>query len=149
MSPVLAGLFLEHVESELLCNFDGIVPKLWKRYVDDILCLVSPDFDLDKYLGFLNSLYPTLKFTFEWEVDSCIPFLDVLIKNCKDFLKFTVYRKPTNAESYLHYFSYSPINIKIGLAQGLFLRALRVCDPEFLDSEIKHIKASLKKTCLS
>ena len=86
-----------------------------------------------------------MKFTFEWEVDSCIPFLDVLIKNCKDFLKFTVYRKPTNAESYLHYFSYSPINIKIGLAQGLFLRALRVCDPEFLDSEIKHIKASLKK----
>ena len=71
--------------------------------------------------------------------------MDVLIKNCYDCLKFTVYRKPTNAEAYLHFFSFSPVSIKVGLAQGLFLRALHICDPEFLDDEIQHIKASLKR----
>ena len=37
------------------------------------------------------------------------------------------------------------MNIKIGVAQGLFLRALRICDSCFLDNEIAHIKESLMK----
>ena len=37
------------------------------------------------------------------------------------------------------------MSIKIGLAQCLFPRALRVCSPEFLDDEISRIKLALKK----
>ena len=145
LSPVLAGLFLEHVETEILPLYTGVQPKLWLRYVDDSLSRVSTDFDLNGFLHFLNSLYPTLKFTYEWEYEGKIPFLDVLIFNLKSCLKFSVYRKPTNAESYLHFFSFTAENIKVGLAQCLFLRALRVCSPEYLKDEIDHIKFALKK----
>ena len=68
-----------------------------------------------------------------------------MIHNFKTKLSFSVYRKPTNSEGYLHFFSYSALYIKSGLAQSLFLRALRVCSPEFLEDEIKHIFESLKK----
>ena len=145
LSCVLANLFLEHVESELLPAYMGVKPLLWKRYVDDVLCLVSPDFRLDDFLNFINSFYPSLKFTFEWSCDGKIAFLDILIHNCNDCLKFDIFRKQTHSESYLHYFSYTSEKIKLGLAQSLFLRALRICSPEFLDNEISHVKNALNK----
>ena len=145
LSCVLANLFLEHVESELLPLYTGVKPIFWKRYVDDILCLVSPDFDLNHFLNFINSFYPSLKFTHEWSVNAKIPFLDMMIHNCKTCLKFDVFRKPTHSETYLHYFSYASEDIKLGVVQSLFLRAYRICSPEFLDSEIDHIKNSFKQ----
>ena len=93
LSPVLASLFLEHVESEMLPGYSGVQPIFWKRYVDDVLSLVSKNFDLENYLDFINSLYPTLKFTYEWESNNKIPFLVVLIHNCRSRLKFSVFRK--------------------------------------------------------
>ena len=99
LSSFLANIFLEHVESEMLSSFDGISPSFWWRYVDDVLCLVPKTFELKKFLSFINNIYPTLNFTYEWEEKSKIPFLDILIHNCKTNLKFSVYRKPTNSES--------------------------------------------------
>ena len=145
LSPILAGLFLEHFESEILPLYAGKQPIFWKRYVDDVLSLVPEDFHFGQFLYFINSRYPTLKFTFEWEVDKQLSFLDVLIHNCNSYFKFSVYRKPTHSESYLHYFSYCAPFIKFGVAQSLFLRALRVCSPEHLDDEFRHIRVSLLK----
>jgi len=145
LSPVLANFFLEHIESEKLKLYSGISPVLWVRYVDDILCLVPENFDVNDYLNFLNNIYPSLKFTVEFENDNKIPFLDILIHNCKTEIKFSVYRKPTNSESYLHFYSFNALDIKLSLAQGLFLRALRICSPCFLSDEIEHIRNSLKK----
>ncbi len=34
---------------------------------------------------------------------------------------------------------------KVGLAQGLFLRAFRICDPSLLNDEINHVRTSLKR----
>ena len=145
LSSFLANMFLEHVESELLPKYNGVKPTFWWRYVDDVLSLVPLNFNLDHFLNFLNNIYPSLKFTFEWECEHKIPFLDVMIHNLETKLSFSVYRKPTNSEGYLHFFSFSALYIKVGLAQSLFLRALRVCSPEFLDDEINHIFKSLKK----
>ena len=141
----MACLFLEYVESELLVNYTGVKPLFWYRYVDDVLCLIPEDFDLNNYLDFINNLCPSLKFTFELESDGKIPFLDVLIHRFENDLKFSVYRKSTHSESYLHFYSMTALNVKIGVAQGLFLRALRICDPSYLDDEINHIKCSLTK----
>ena len=141
----MANIFLEHVESELLPSFNGISPTFWWRYVDDILSLVPKNFDLENFLHFINNIYPTLNFTYEWEVEEKIPFLDVLIHNCRANLKFSVFRKPTNSESYLHFFSYNALHIKVGLAQSLFLRDYRICSHEYLEDEIDHIFQTLKK----
>ena len=61
LSPVLANFFLEHVESEFLPLYVGVKPLLWLRYVDDILCLIPHDFNIDSYLYFLNNIFDLLK----------------------------------------------------------------------------------------
>lgn len=133
LSPILANIFLEHVEKDLLPLYTGVQPTLWLRYVDDVLALIPADFCVDSFGGYINSLYPTLNFTWEWESEGIIPFLDVKIHKCTKCLRFSIYRKPTNSESYLHYFSFHPVATKLSVAQGFFLRALRVCDQRFLD----------------
>ena len=84
LSPVLANLFLEHIESELLPLYSGVQPTFWKRYVDDVLCMVPHNFDLNSFLIFINGFYSTLHFTFEWEKDDRISFLYVCIHKFGD-----------------------------------------------------------------
>ena len=117
-------------------------PKFWTRYVDDILALVDTNFNIFNFLNFLNNLYPSLKFTFEEEFQDKIPFLDILIHRFPSSLKFSVFRKSTHANSYLHYFSFHSSKVKLSVPQGLFLRALRICSPEFLQKEFDFIFAS-------
>ena len=46
---------------------------------------------------------------------------------------------------YIHFFSYHPLHVKRGVASSLFLRALRICDPQYLDEEIKFLRLSFMK----
>ena len=80
----------------------------------------------------------------EWEKDNRIPFLDVLVIRSPTGYKFTVYRKPTFSISYIHFYSYHDHSVKVSLASNLFLRALRICSNDHLDSEFDIIKQHLK-----
>ena len=73
-----------------------------------------------------------------------LPFLDVMVVHDKiNFnFNFKVYRKPTNTENYIHYFSYHATSTKVNVVTNLFFRALRLCDPPYLDSELQHISNS-------
>lgn len=53
-----------------------------------------------------------------------------------DGLYVSVYRKPT---SNIHHYSAQSSKTKSGVVTGFFLRALRICSPEFLEDKIKHI----------
>ena len=67
-----------------------------------------------------------------------------MIRNGKK-VKFRVYRKPTNRENYVHFFSGHSDRVKRGIVIGFFLRAFRICSDEFLQDEIKHIYTSFTK----
>ena len=72
-----------------------------------------------------------MKFTVEREVDSKIPFLDILIHRRDDgSLNFDVYRKPTSTDRYLDYNSYNPISHKMNTIKTLQKRAFTVCSDE-------------------
>ena len=138
LSPVLSNLYMEFFETKFLIN---ILPHnaKWLRYVDDVLCLWPCNENLDSFLFRLNNLVPSIKFTLEREIESKIPFLDVLIYRTGHTFKYSVYRKPTNVESYIHFYSSHPISVKKSVFSSMFLRALRICSPEFIDEEIDHI----------
>ena len=59
--------------------------------------------------------------------------------------KFSVYRKATNAESYIHFYSYHNKEVKQNIITNFALRALRICDPEYIDQEMSHIKEVFTK----
>ncbi|KFD47207.1 hypothetical protein M513_11473 [Trichuris suis] len=69
--------------------------------------------------------------------------LNALVMKDGHKLKTTVYRKPTNPDRYLNYHSHHPRSFKIGIVEGMVHRAFHLCDADFLDAELKHIKRSL------
>ena len=89
----------------------------------------------------------SIKFELELEVNGQLPFLDALIIKTNNGFKFKIYRKPTHVDSYIHYFSNHHASIKKSVFSGMFLRALRICDPEHLNNEIQHINLTAKKLC--
>ena len=130
LSPVCCILYMEFFEKYLLRT---ILPDdiIWYRYVDDVLCLWPED--LDNFVCQLNNLVPSIEFSIEEEIDCKIQFLDVLIERVEHNFKFTIYRKPTNICSYIHYYSSHALSIKLAPVSGMFLRALKICSVYLLE----------------
>ena len=56
-----------------------VQPYLWLRHLDDIFCRWTKGLEnLKEFLGFLNNVYPSIKFTMEY-YQKQINILDVLI----------------------------------------------------------------------
>jgi len=75
-------MFTEQLERKLSATVpEDLRPKLWKRYVDDILEVVKRG-TVDKRTEFLNNLDDSgsIKFTYEVETEGQLPFLDLLLK---------------------------------------------------------------------
>ena len=104
LSPVLCNLYMEYFETELMNNIQN-KPLLWVRYVDDVFAILDNETDHLALLDEINSLSPTIKFTFEMEKDGQLPFLDCNVRNSEGRFHFNIYRKPTNAGMHLHFFS--------------------------------------------
>ena len=138
LSPVLSNIYMEFFETKLLPR---ILPQkvIWFRYVDDIFCIWPVHENLQEFLNNLNNLVPSIKFTVEEERNCNLNFLDVtVLRNDRNFT-FSVFRKSTNIASFVHYYSNHHQNVKFSVFSGMFLRALRVCSPQFIDAEIKTI----------
>jgi len=60
-------------------------PKIWKRYVDDVLNVIKKD-QVKNFTDHLNSIddINSIKFTYEEETNGVIPFLDLLINRQPD-----------------------------------------------------------------
>ena len=143
LSPILANLCLEFLEKQYIQTMpDNIKPILWVRYVDDIFIIYQQDEEaFNEMLHRINNILPTIKFTVEQEVDGAIPFLDVYVIHDKysNEFRFKVYRKQTNAENYIHFFSSHSPSVKDNIVSNMFSRALKICDPLYLKEELDHI----------
>ena len=145
LSGVLANLFMETLEEE---HYLGIVGAhaIWVRYADDVTILIAVRVDTEELLNRINSVHPRIQFTLEEERDNQLPVLDVLIMRDENHRpKFSVYRKPTHKDDYIHFFSAHSEKIKSGAIIGLFLRALRICSPEYLEEEFGTIITAFKR----
>ena len=144
LSPILANLFLEYFETELMNNVQN-KPLLWVRYVDDVFAVLDNETDHLALLDELNSLSQTIKFTFEMEKDGQLPFLDCYVKNAEGRFSFKIYRKPSTASLHLHSFSNHQKQVKRSVLFSLFLRAYRICDQMYLLEEINFLYDTFTK----
>ena len=144
LSPVAACLYMEWLECDKYQQLMG-EDVIWLRYVDDILVVAPQTMNLDNKLNELNSVDSNIQFTIEKENGGTIPFLDTEIVRKEHNVKFKVYRKPTNREDYVHYFSGHSDRIKRGIVLGFFLRAFRICSEEYLAEELQHIVTAFTK----
>ena len=118
-------------------------PLVYFRYVDDTFAVFNNEEDCNTFLIHLNSLHPSLRFTYEKESNHSLSFLDVLVeRNDSEFLT-SVYRKPTLTGQYLRRNSFSPQKRKINLIGTLVHRAFMICFKSKLDPELGKIHSIL------
>ena len=121
LGPLMANVFMCHLEDKLAR--DGMVPSLYKRYVDDTLARMPNTDAAADFLATLNGLHPSLKFTMELPSENMIPFIGIqIIKNGTE-LEIRVYRKPTNTGLLLHFQSHVDKRYKTGLLKTMLHRA--------------------------
>ena len=82
-------------EKRWLDQFQFREVLLYRRYVDDIIYLITSEQDVDEFFKFLNSQHPNIKFTFQKQKDNKSAFLDVLISKTDQNFCTSVYRKIT------------------------------------------------------
>lgn len=144
LSPVAACLAMEMLEQEEYIKIMGR-GATWIRYVDDIMIVVPNGVDLRRKLDRLNRVNERIKFTLELEENGTLPFLDTSIMRSGGVPKFKVYRKDTNCDDFIHYYSAHSERIKSGVVIGFYLRAMRVSSEEYLQEEIKYIQEAFSK----
>ena len=143
---VLAKLFMSYYETMWLNTFCECEMILYRRYVDDIICLFNCQFDVDKFFEFLNRQYPNIKFTFKKRVNKQISFLDVLIANDVDQFCTFVFRKKPGIGLFTNHVGFTPFSYKVGLVRTLLHCAFMISGSWFLfNEEIVKIKHYLEK----
>ena len=112
LGPLFANIFMCELEKHIIPQLKKYVTT-WLRYVDDAFVFI--DSKMTKIVcGKLK--------------------LD-------NKLETTVYRKPTNTDPYINWFSHSPNNWKVGTFTNLVRRAVTICSTEHLFmKEIDHLK---------
>ena len=144
LSPVLACMYMEQLEKKHYLQIAG-KHSTWLRYVDDIILVTNQRCNLDNMLEKLNAVNRKIQFTVEREVNQELAFLDTLIHRRPEGPRFSVYRKPTNKDDFIHYFSGHSHRTKTGTVIGFFLRAYRICSEEFLEDELQYVINAFKK----
>ena len=94
----------------------------------------------------MNSrLLETIEFTIETETNQTLPFIDILFERTDSSLLRKAYRKPTYKNDLIHYHSHHSDKIKSGILIGFFIRALRICSPQYLQDEEEVIEKTFRK----
>ena len=81
LGPVLANLFMSRHKNGLIKDYKQGHIHFYRRYVDDIFAVFDSHDEANKFLEYINSKHPNIKFTMEVEVSNCLAFLDVLVTN--------------------------------------------------------------------
>jgi hypothetical protein len=125
LSPFIANVFMTHFETEFKNKF-SYFPSVFVRYVDDIFAIFdTTKYSIDQFINDLNSLYPSIKFTYELEKNNQLPFLDLLLtRNVK--ISYDVYRKPTHTNNYIHHDSFVHDSHKLGAFHALVHRLVNI-----------------------
>ena len=143
ISVVVANLGMEDVEERALSSAPHR-PPFWKRYMDDVCTVVDCD-DVGGFCEHLNSIEPSINFTFELEQDHKLPFLDVeIFHHSNSSLSTKVYRKTTHMDKYLQFDSHHPLAHKLAVTKTLYKRASTHCTiVEDAVSEGRHVSKAL------
>ncbi|XP_066289685.1 uncharacterized protein [Branchiostoma lanceolatum] len=149
VSPVLANLFMEWLEQQAMATVPVTCrPKLWKRYVDDVMEVVKRGAQ-QELTDHLNNTDPTgnIQFTYEEEEKGTLPFLDTLLVRKGDgSVKLLVYRKSTHTDQYLNFQSHHPLHQKLGVIRTLMDRCNAVVtEDQDKELETQHIKRALMR----
>ena len=107
LGPVIAGIFMIEVETKIIPTVTDRISH-WRRYVDDTFVFVKKGC-VEHVLARLNSFHKNIQFTYAFENQNKLPFLDILLIRRGTKIETTVYRKSTNNDIHLNWDSFAPV----------------------------------------
>ena len=140
VSPVIANIYMEYFEELALGPPCPIPTPVYKRYVDDVICIAKKD-QVDILFNHINQMDAHITFTMEPpDSEGSIPFMDPECSPNSDSdntIHTTIYRKPTHTDRYLDWNSNHPRSV----IQALKHRAKMICStPELLTKEMDYLQ---------
>ena len=142
LSRLLADLILENkFETRIQADREWKYHFNWSRLIDDtFMNWVDSEEQLQRFFGYLNSLYPPIQWTMEQEKDGKFHVFDIALIRTDGTVHTTVYRKPSTSDRYLHFTSFQAWHEKTAAIHKLTLRAVKYCSTQqLLDQEMAHI----------
>jgi len=127
-APLMADVFMDTLESDIFSSSHPVskFAHYWYRYVHDVLCLwTGSTGELNHFLTFINSLYPTIQFTLEIGGQK-INFLDLTIELQNGRHCFDIFPKPTHTDTLISGSSYHPVAHKHAAFLSMIHRLLSV-----------------------
>ena len=123
LRPTFANAFLCHFDKQWLSDcLQDFCPNIYRRYVDDIFVTFNSYEQLKKFVEYMSTKHPNIKFTFEHEHNNSFSFLDVKICRENNKLTTSVYRKSTSSGGFTNFESFLPTVYKFGLVYTLLHR---------------------------
>ena len=147
LRPVLANVFMGYHPKIWLEQFKTCEVVLYRRYVDDIICLLACEKDAYDFFTFLNSSHPNIKFTFEKKKDNKIALLGMCINKTNHSFWTNVFRKSMSIGLYTNFSSFAPFSSKIGLTKTLIHQTYKAPEIYFM-MKLKTIKIYWRKICI-
>ena len=131
-APTIANIFMGAIEKKILNQSPlslHIFDQFWRRFIDDVLLIwTGSEIQLKEFLTFINSLHPTIKFTANYNFETCsVPFLDTTITIRNGEIVTDLYRKPTHSPQYLLPSSTHPPHCVKNIPFSLAYRIRRIC----------------------
>ena len=142
LAPILADIFMNfllepgvvrsehgHLDLQFLGfgQFDSFSVELFVRCVDGTLVVFDGPGDADRFVAYLNSLHPSMKFAMEHEVLDGLAFLDLLLIRVDNGVEIAVCGGPTHSGVFAHFTSFVPYPFEVGLIGALLGGACRIC----------------------
>ena len=148
LAPSYACLFMAWLEENvLLSSWKGIQPKLWRRYIDDIIFIwESSEQELLAFIDHLNSQHDLIKFKCTYNISTrSVPFLDMMVSiDNNNMIQTDLYKKDTAVVQYLLPSSCHPHHITANIPYSLAYRLLRICSmPEQFQQRLEELKNDL------
>lgn len=153
-APVYATLVLAYLEETLYTKvedtfgmeFRSYFEENWKRFLDDCFLLFTrSETDLTELQRILNSLHPSIQFTFEANPTN-LSFLDTMIIKKGEKLETDIYYKTTDSKQYLLYTSCHPKHTRNNIPYSLARRIRTiVSDDKTLNARMEELFHSLIK----
>ena len=141
LAPSLANIFLNNLESEFLNANTTNGPSFYRRYVDDTFTQFNSVDEAERFLVYINSLHPNIKFTMDIEKEGKLSFLDILVFRSQNLLCTSVFRKASFTGQACHFFSESCLLFKSNMCNTLIHRAYKICSSyHLLHVELEFLK---------
>jgi len=131
ISGDITGIFMESYEEEFILNPNNnkFIPAFWKREVDDVYCLWQYGQEtIQKFLDYLNSRHPRIKWTIEIEKEGVLPFVDLNLCRKAYRISAGIYRKASHTLKYSTFSSNRLRGEQLGIEKSMLHRAHNLCD---------------------